>query len=98
MVHPLSSGWHQPSTDRILINDEQALMDQDVFDQLAEYSMSYPSGVYEGKIWKRKAGENWLLCWYANHPSQKATCVIYFRTITILAKLGIRKVKPTNQI
>lgn len=71
MTHPLSSAWDQPPLDRIRIDADTATMDQEAFDWLSEYSTSFPSGVYEGKMWKRRvpplegaAEEVWQLRWY----------------------------------
>lgn len=52
MTHPLSKSWDQPSASKIKIDDKIAEMDQETFDQLKDYSLSQPSGVYEGKMWK----------------------------------------------
>lgn len=76
MTHPLGSHWKQPRTSEILLDDTHALMSRRTFDDLSEYSASNPSGVYEGKMWKREDGAfdreflarggkpEWLLCWY----------------------------------
>lgn len=76
MVHPLSSGWRQPSSSAIEIDDKHALMSRKTFEELLDYSMSMPTGAYEGKMWKRQYGcweygrwkpeepEMWQLCWY----------------------------------
>lgn len=56
--------------DEIIISNENAVMSADAFEQLAEYSTSVPTGVYEGKMWKSKhlladkAEPLWLLRWY----------------------------------
>lgn len=74
ITHPLGRSWNQPNRARIEIDDKFALMSQRTFDELADYSCSRPSGVYEGKMWKRHDGiydpdcdpadHVWLLCWY----------------------------------
>jgi len=60
-------------------------MSQTIFDELPEYSASRPSGVYEGKIWKRNNGAfdemflakggapEWQLRWFG--LSDKPNCV-----------------------
>lgn len=41
--------------ERMLITDDRhALMDQETFDVLPEYSCSIPTGVVVGKLWKRR--------------------------------------------
>ena len=70
MVHPLSMHWVQPPLDRILIDDEHALMDKADFERLAEYSATNPSGAYVGKMWRRhevkKGSDLWYLGWYGH--------------------------------
>jgi len=76
MTHELSRHWEQPRTAEIEIDDTHALMTRRTFENLAEYSATNPSGVYEGKMWRREDGAFdykflarggkpvWLLCWY----------------------------------
>lgn len=74
ITHPLGRSWDQPSRRDIVIDDKYALMSSRAFLGLKEYSCSNPSGVYEGKMWKRHDGvydprcrpqdRRWLLCWY----------------------------------
>ncbi len=76
ITHELGRHWKQPPTSEILIDDTHALMTRKTFEKLAEYSASKPTGVYEGKMWRRHDGSFdreflarggkpvWLLCWY----------------------------------
>jgi hypothetical protein len=76
MTHELSSGWDQPSAKNILVDDSHAVMTYATFKSLHEYSATAPTGVYEGKMWRRHDGlfdrefrakggkPKWLLCWY----------------------------------
>lgn len=74
MTHPHGAHWEQPATSAILIDDTHALMSQATFKALPEYSGTNPTGVYEGKMWKRLNGlfdpncqpedRRWMLCWY----------------------------------
>lgn len=66
MTDPLSKHWDQPKTDLITFSEgyKLAIMDAAAFDALHDYSHSQPSGVYAGKMWKRKSGKKWLLCWF----------------------------------
>lgn len=66
MTHELSSAWDQPDPNAWVFDKTTVHMSQADFDELLEYSASLPSGVYEGKMWKRRAGVDWLLCWYAD--------------------------------
>lgn len=75
MTHELSRGWHQPEMSEVLIDGRHAIVPEAVFEKLSEYSATNPSGVYEGKCWKRKEaagfGKKWFLCWYgfSDRPS-----------------------------
>lgn len=74
MAHAYGRYWEQPSIENILIDDTHALMSAVDFQKLHEYSGTNPSGVYEGKMWKRHDGKfdhrckpedwKWLLCWF----------------------------------
>ena len=64
MNHPLGKHWMQPNAQDIDIDDTHALMDEKSFNELKDYSGSLPSGVYEGKMWKRKCIGRWYLFWY----------------------------------
>jgi|SRR6266850_4650297 len=76
ITHELGQHWEQPARAEIEIDETHALMTRRTFDGLAEYSATRPSGVYEGKMWKRNDGAFdyeflarggkpvWLLCWY----------------------------------
>lgn len=67
MTHKLSRYWDQPPTEQIAIDDIYAMMTQETLDNLAEYSMSTPTGTYQGKMWKtiRSDGKVFLR-WYQN--------------------------------
>ncbi len=76
ITDPMGRNWEQPDTAAILLDDTHALMDVPTFNALHEYSASFPSGVYEGKMWKRHDGifdrdfiagggkPEWLLVWF----------------------------------
>lgn len=64
ITDPMGRYWKQPSRDRILIDDKHALMDRDTFALIEDYSSSMPSGVYEGKMWRRFSESKWHLVWY----------------------------------
>lgn len=85
MTHPLSSAWSQPDSQQILIDNEYALMPKSFPSSLMDYSMSYPSGVYSGKMWKRLDPQwGWLLFWYG--PSEKGPeyCSTNYRKILVV--------------
>jgi hypothetical protein len=80
---PLGSSWEQPDRSEITIDDSHAVMTRTSFNKLREYSGSFPSGVYHGKMWKRHDGgfdrafrarggkPVWKLVWYGRHPDPK---------------------------
>lgn len=71
ITDPLGKHWQQPDPSNILIDETHALMSARDFDKLLDYSLSQPSGVYVGKMWKsqqldkqcRPMGK-WFLLWF----------------------------------
>ena len=74
MTDPLGKCWDQPSLSGIEIDDTHALMSESDFNKLKDYSCSSPSGVYEGKMWKCKWGDNWVLRWWSNIDNSMCEC------------------------
>lgn len=80
--------------DQITVDNDTALMSQDVFDRLPEYSCSVPTGTRVGKRWKRREphhGEphKWFMGEYQDRmltirrrPKQRWV-VIHWRDIVI---------------
>lgn len=90
ITDPLGSGWEQPDRHAIEIDNDFALMTKTVFEQLAEYSCSFPSGTYLGKMWKRHAGfrnpsrkGEWYLCWYNAFINDGKDITIKYRRILL---------------
>ncbi len=84
MTHPMGRSWDQPALQNITFTaDDIALMSQKDFDNLAKYETSYPSGVYEGKMW-RNGGR---LMWFDNHPTDKDKCTCKSAQIAIVVKM-----------
>lgn len=95
MKHPLSRGWDQPDPASIVIDNTHALMTMKTFLALKEYSGTFPTGVYEGKMWRRHDGlfdrefrraggkPTWYLCWYgyADEPGMVSN---NFRLVLLL--------------
>lgn len=52
MTHPLSIAWDQPNSNKIIVDDNHAVMTEQTLMKLKNYSHSTPSGVYEGKMWR----------------------------------------------
>ena len=53
ITDPMGRHWDQPPREDILVDDEHAVMTASTFTALLEYSSSIPSGVYDGKMWRR---------------------------------------------
>jgi len=92
MTHPLSGGWDQPSSNRMAIYDDIAIMDRSTLECLHNYSASIPTGVYEGKMWRcaidsggsrRHYQGDWQLCWYGPSEDPKS-CSINRRPIRLI--------------
>lgn len=93
MTDPMGKHWRQPAVDGIALDDTHALMSKQTFDALPEYSATQPSGVYEGKMWKRRDGlhdrscvpedRKWLLCWFDKSDKGPEWCSTRFRVILI---------------
>lgn len=95
ITDPLGRNWDQPSREEIAIDDHHALMTRATFERLAEYSASYPSLVYPGKMWKRYDGiydpdflraggrPSWKLCWYVLSGKGLGACLVDFRDILL---------------
>ena len=73
ITDPMGRFWDQPDRGEILVDDRHAVMTRATFDALADYSSSVPTGVYAGKMWRRRrwiGKDEWLLCWFAPSPSE----------------------------
>lgn len=71
ITDPLGKHWQQPKRENILVDNTHALMSKADFEKLLDYSLSQPSGVYEGKMWKcQRLGPRyeptgqWILRWF----------------------------------
>lgn len=96
MTHELSRSWHQPSLSAYLIDSTHAIMSLRTFEALHEYSGSKPSGVYEGKMWRRHDGlfdeaarskgfqPVWLLCWYGYSKIGSGYVSNHYRKIILI--------------
>lgn len=87
ITDPMGRHWDQPDRSRILVDDNHALMDERTFKELGDYSCTIPTGVYDGKMWKRGEPygkpERWYLLWYG--PSDKLDqCSVNFREIILV--------------
>lgn len=67
MTHELSSAWVQPDPNVWAFDDTHVVMPESDFKALHEYSHSYPTGRYEGKMWKARTSHGeWYLMWYGD--------------------------------
>ena len=83
MTHEMGRCWDQPSREAILIDEKNALMTRATFLALASYDTSIPSGVYEGKMWKRAIHGGDLLCWFGSIENSNK-CSINHREIILV--------------
>lgn len=84
IIDLLGSNWRQPSSKNMAIDDEYAIIDDCDWRKLATYSTSRPSGVYAGKMWKRKCPDrSFILCWYG-YDEKPNLCSINERYILAL--------------
>lgn len=69
---PEHLGWQAPDRSEILaIDKDYAMMTEETFNKLPDYTHSSPTGKYNGKMWKAKAKEGiWMLCW-CSHENLK---------------------------
>lgn len=83
ITDPRGKNWQQPHRRFIEVDDKSALMSEQTFRALKEYSTTAPSGQYAGKMWKAKVGGKWYLKWYSddNHPEY---VIINSREILVL--------------
>lgn len=78
MTDPMGAAWRQPKRESIEVDDTHAMMSRETFDTLPEYNWSIPTGVYEGKMWKRlKGAAHWWLCWYGPDPDPTKMAINY---------------------
>ncbi len=85
-INPLSSYWDQPKNTDIEIDSIYAMMSQESFDELKNYSTSVPTGVYAGKMWKSqdRISKVWYLRWWTEYPSDPSQCIWDQRVIIII--------------
>lgn len=72
ITNPMGRSWKQPSLSRLSFVEGYVIMDAATFNELHNYELTYPSGVYEGKMW-RSGG---LLMWYDNHDTDPNLCSV----------------------
>jgi len=72
ITEPMGKWWEQPSRFDIEIDSGHALMTQETFDALHDYSHSQPSGVYPGKMWRAHYRlDGWWLHWFGETENPK---------------------------
>lgn len=76
----MGRSWDQPDRTLIEVDDTHAIMTRDVMLQLADYSHTLPTGVYDGKMWRKGKTE---LRWFG--PSSYADkCAVNIRRILLV--------------
>lgn len=66
ITDPRGKSFKQPHRRFIEMDDKSALMSEQTFKALKEYSTYFPSGQYAGKMWKANVRGKWYLRWYSN--------------------------------
>lgn len=83
MTNPLGRYWLQPPAERVLVDNTHAVCSRRDFELLPEYSRSYPTGVYNGKMWRASFADGWYLGWFAD-SSKPGLCSINFRKLLVV--------------
>ena len=65
MTDSLGKFLEQPSPSEILTDETHAVMTDEAFRKLKNYSHTTPSGVYVGKMWRLERRGVWYLAWYS---------------------------------
>lgn len=75
ITDPLGRAWDQPDHSGWLFDDSHVVLPLRDFEQLREYSHSFPSGVYPGKAWKAQSPlGGWVVRWFDEHPTDPNLC------------------------
>lgn len=83
MTDPMGSHLEQPSTENMKFTETCVEMSRSDFEKLHNYHNSYPSGVYDGKMWKREDCMGvWYLLWYGP-SSEPDKCSVSSRQIIV---------------
>lgn len=82
MTHPYGKSWDAPKNTEVLIFPDRAEMTQGSFDALLNYAGSMPTGVYEGKMYRK---DNYLHWWSSCEDPDK--CKDNVRPIKIVDKI-----------
>lgn len=84
ITDPLGKSWRQPHRKYIEVDDTHALMSEQTFKGLPDYTRSQPSGVYPGKMWKAHyPDDGWLLHWFEETPGKPDMCTRKWRMILV---------------
>ena len=88
ITDPLGKHWEQPARKHIELDDTHALMSEQTFLGLANYTSSQPTGIYPGKMWRgqylKKGEKVWKLHWVELDPDDDKYCFIRSRFILVV--------------
>lgn len=86
ITDPMGKAWRQPPLDLIAFDSEtgHAVMALDTFKMIPDYTMSQPTGAYEGKMWRFRHAikrddkgnivlSRWYLCWFVPSADKPET-------------------------
>lgn len=66
-----------------LTDDKTAILTLDQFIDLPEYSMSIPTGVFIGKVWKRKERGKWYFGCFEEHENPDLVSTVFRQLIVV---------------
>lgn len=84
ITDPHGKYWNQPHRRYIEMDDTHALMSEQTFKELCDYSGSLPTGAYEGKMWRSKIRDRWFLCWYDIDADDNRYLIVKSREILVV--------------
>lgn len=85
ITHPLGRSWDQPDHSAWLFDATHVVLPLRDFEQLRDYSHSFPGGVYPGKVWRAHSPlTGWIVRWYGESPDNPDLCRAYARIALVV--------------
>lgn len=73
----------RPADHEWLLGEETCTITPAAFDGLLEYSATIPTGVYIGKVWRRRDADGWWLGEYTEHEDPKKAGIRWRRLVVV---------------
>jgi len=73
----LGKSWRQPNPHNFVWDDDCVAMSREDYERLHTYDCTDPTGIYEGKMWKRHSGGKCYLCYITDCPGHPDFCTIH---------------------